>query len=153
VARPRAARQFEHDRADGAARDPRDRSVGELVHLLTTQMSTLARKEVELAKVELSRKGKVVGIGGGMIGVAGLVALLGLGALTAAAILGLSTVIDQAWVAALIVGAVFLVVAGVLALVGRRRIQKASPLVPEQASESVKEDVEWIKTQARSART
>jgi hypothetical protein len=136
-----------------AAHDVHDRSVGELVQLLTSQVSTLARNEIELAKAELTRKGKVVGIGGGMIGAAGLVAVLGLGALTAAAILGLAKVIDQAWVAALIVGAVYLAVAGVLVLVGRRRIQEASPLVPEEATESVKEDVEWLKTRARSART
>jgi uncharacterized membrane protein YqjE len=141
------------ERADGAAREAHDRSVGELVHLLTTQVSTLARKEMELAKVELSQKGKVFGIGGGMIGGAGLVAVLGLGALTAAVILGLAKLIDEAWVAALIVAVAYLAVAGVLALVGKRRIEAASPLVPEQASESVKEDVEWVKTQARSART
>jgi uncharacterized membrane protein YqjE len=148
-----AINEVEHERANGAAREATDRSVGELVHLLTTQVSTLARKEMELAKVELSEKGKVFGIGGGMIGAGGLVAVLGLGALTAALILGLATVIDEAWVAALIVAIAYLAVAGVLALVGKRRIEAASPLVPEQASESVKEDVEWVKTQARSART
>jgi len=148
-----ASRQVEREHPDGAAHDAHDRSVGELVQLLTTQVSTLARKEVELAKLELQRKGKEAGIGGGMFGAAGLVAVLGLGALTAALILGLATIIDEAWIAALIVGAVYLAVAGVLALAGRARIRKASPLVPEQATESVKEDVEWIKTQAQSART
>jgi uncharacterized membrane protein YqjE len=148
-----ATRKVESDRAHGAAGDQYDRSVGELVHLLTAQVSTLVRKEVELAKAELSQKGKVIGIGGGMIGAAGLVAVLGLGALTAAAILALSQLIDEGWAAALIVGAAYLAAAGALALVGRRRIQEAAPLVPEQASESVKEDVEWIKTRARSART
>jgi uncharacterized membrane protein YqjE len=144
---------LEHDRANGSTGDTHERSVGELVQLLTTQVSTLARKEVELAKLELAQKGKVLGIGGGMIGAAGLVAVLGLGALTAALILALAQLIDEAWVAALIVAVAYLAVAGVLALVGRKRIQDASPLVPEQATESVKEDVEWVKTQARSART
>jgi MFS family permease len=148
-----ATRQSDIDYADGASPGAHDRSVGELVQLLTAQVSTLARKEVELAKSELARKGKVAGIGGGMFGAAGLIALLGLGALTAALVLGLEKLIDEGWVAALIVGALYLAVAGVLALAGRGRIRKASPLVPEQASESVKEDVEWIKTQARSART
>ena len=140
-------------RTDGASGNVHDRSVGELVQLLTKQVSELARDEVELAKVELTRKGKAAGLGGGMFGAAGIIVLLALGALTAAAILGLATVIDHAWLAALIVGGVYLAVAGVLALAGRKSIQKASPLVPEQASESVKEDVEWIKTRARSART
>lgn len=140
-------------RANGVSPELRERSVGELVHLLTQQVSELARDEVELAKAELTRKGKAAGLGGGMFGAAGIVALLALGALTAAAILGLATVIDHAWIAAAIVGAVYLAVAGVLALVGKKSIQKASPLIPEQASESVKEDVEWIKTRAQSART
>ena len=142
-----------HDDVNGADRDVRDRSISELVQLLTTQVSTLARKEVELAKLELSRKGKIAGIGGGMFGAAGVVAFLALGALTAALIMGLATVIDEGWIAALIVGAAYLAVAGILALAGRSRLRKASPLVPEQASESVKEDVQWVKTQARSART
>lgn len=145
--------RVDHDRANGSTHDVHDRSVSELVQLLTTQVSTLARKEVELAKLELSQKGKVIGVGGGMIGAAGLVAVLGLGALTAALILGLAQLIDEAWIAALIVAVAYLAVAGVLALLGRNRIQEASPLVPEQATESVKEDVEWVKTQARSART
>jgi MFS family permease len=138
---------------NGGNRDVHELSVGELVQLLTTQVSTLARKEVELAKLELSRKGKAAGIGGGMFGAAGLVAVLGLGALTAALILGLATVIDEGWAAALIVGAVYLALAGVLALAGRARIRNASPLVPEEAAESVKEDVQWVKTRAQSART
>ena len=145
--------RVEHEPANGGARDTSDRSVGELVQQLTTQVSTLARKEVELAKAELSAKGKVIGIGGGMIGAAGLVAVLGLGALTAALILALTQLIDEAWVAALIVAVVYLAVAGALALIGKSRIQEAGPLVPEQASESVKEDVAWVKTRARSART
>ena len=140
-------------RADGASAELRDRPVGELVQLLTRQVSDLARDEVELAKTELAVKGKAAGVGGGMLGAAGIVTLLALGALTAAAILGLATVIDHAWIAALIVGAVYLAIAGVLALTGKKNIQRATPLMPEQTSESVKEDVEWIKTRARSART
>ncbi len=147
-----ATRQIGTEHVNGASGDVHDRSVGELVQLLTKQVSTLARNEVELAKAELSQKGKVFGIGGGMFGAAALVAVLGLGALTAALILGLAKVVDEGWVAALIVGALYLAVAGALALAGRQSIRKASPLVPEQASESVKEDVEWIKRQARSAR-
>lgn len=145
--------QVAHERGNGSASATHDRSVGELVQLLTTQVSTLARKEVELAKLELAEKGKVIGIGGGMIGAAGLVAVLGLGALTATLILLLTELIDEAWVAALIVTVVYLATAGVLALLGRSRIQEAGPLVPEQATESVKEDVEWVKAQAKSART
>jgi uncharacterized membrane protein YqjE len=143
----------DYERTNGDAHDVRDRSVSELVHLLTTQVSTLARKEVELAKLELAQKGKVLGMGGGMIGAAGLIAVLGLGALTATLILALTKLIDEAWLAALIVTVVYLAVAGVLALTGRNRIQEATPLMPEETTESVKEDVEWVKTRAQSART
>jgi hypothetical protein len=139
--------------ANGAPAHLRDRPVGELVQLLTKQVSELARDEVELAKQELTVKGKAAGVGGGMFGAAGVVLLLALGALTAAAILGLATVIDHAWIAALIVGVVYVAIAGILALTGKKSIQRATPLMPEQTSESVKEDVQWIKTRARSART
>jgi Putative Actinobacterial Holin-X, holin superfamily III len=145
-----------HDPAtnnNGVRPDLQNRPVGELVQLLTKQVSELARDEVELAKAELTVKGKAAGVGGGMFGAAGVVVLLALGALTAAAILGLATVIDHAWIAALIVGAAYLAVAGILALMGKKSIQRATPLMPEQTTESVKEDVEWIKTRARSART
>jgi uncharacterized membrane protein YqjE len=138
---------------NGTRPELRERSVSELMQLLTTQVTTLARKEVELAKVELAAKGKAAGIGGGMFGAAGLLAVLALGALTAAAILGLATVIDHAWIAAVIVGVAYLAVAGILALAGRGRFQKAAPMAPEQTTESVKEDVAWIKRQAKSART
>jgi membrane protein len=74
-----------------------------------------------------------------------------LGALIATAILALSLAV-AAWLAALIVTVVLAAVAGVLALQGRNKVQEATPPVPEQATESVKEDVEWAKTQAQAAR-
>jgi uncharacterized membrane protein YqjE len=131
--------------------DMRDQPVGDLVKQLAEQTQALARKEVQLAKLELTAKGKRAGIGAGMFGGAGLMALYGLAALTAAVILGLATAVDG-WLAALIVGAAYLAVAGVLALSGRSKVQQATPPVPEQATESVKEDVEWAKTQAKAAR-
>ena len=131
--------------------DMRDQPVGELVKQLSEQTQALARKEVELAKLELTEKGKRAGLGAGMFGGAGLMALYGLGALTAAAILGLATALD-AWLAALIVAAVYFAVAGILALTGKSKVQQATPPVPEQATESVKEDVEWAKTKAKAGR-
>jgi hypothetical protein len=126
-------------------------SAAELVKQLTEQTSALARKEVELAKVELAAKGKRAGLGAGMFGGSGLLGLYALGALIAAAILGLATAID-AWLAALIVGAVLAGAAGLLALRGRTEIQRATPPVPEQATESVKEDVQWTKKRAQAGR-
>jgi hypothetical protein len=128
-----------------------DASVAELVRQLSEQTSRLARQEVELAKTELVAKGKRAGIGAGMFGGAGVVGLFAAGALTATAILALSTAI-AAWLAALIVAVVLTVVAGALALTGAREVQQASPPIPEQATDSVKEDVRLTKTKAREAR-
>jgi tetrahydromethanopterin S-methyltransferase subunit C len=126
-------------------------SIAELIKQLSEQSSRLARQEVELAKAELAVKGKRAGIGAGMFGGAGLVGLCGLGALTAAAVLALATAVT-AWLAALIVAAVLAAVAGILALQGKRKVAQATPPVPEQAAESVKEDVQWAKTRAQSGR-
>jgi uncharacterized membrane protein YqjE len=129
----------------------RDRSIGELLKQLSQETTTLVRQELELAKAEMAQKGKQAGVGAGMFGGAGVSALLGLGALTAAAIAALDAAMPL-WLAALIVGLVWLAVAGVLALQGKTKVQAATPPVPEQTQESVKEDVEWAKTQAKSAR-
>ena len=129
----------------------RERSIGELLKQLSQETTTLVRQELELAKAEMAQKGKQAGVGAGMFGGAGVSALLGLGALTAAAIAALDAAMPL-WLAALIVGLVWLAVAGVLALQGRTKVQAATPPVPEQTQESVKEDVEWAKTQAKSAR-
>jgi Putative Actinobacterial Holin-X, holin superfamily III len=126
-------------------------SVAELVKQLSEQTSRLARQEVELAKAELTTKGKRVGIGAGMFGGAGIVGFYAVGALTATAILALTTAV-AAWLAALIVTVVLGAIAGLLALQGRSKVQQATPPVPEQATESVKEDVQWAKTRAQAAR-
>jgi uncharacterized membrane protein YqjE len=120
----------------------------ELIKQMTEQVSTLVRDELKLAQVEMTRKGKQAGIGAGMLGGGGLVALYGVGCLIACAIIGLSHVV-QAWLAALIVGVVLLAVAGVAALIGKNRVQQATPPVPTQAVESVKTDVEEIKERVR----
>ena len=128
-----------------------DRSTAELLRQLSQQTGDLVRQEMELAKAELREKGKAAGIAGGMFGGAGVVALYGVGALTAAAILALAIVMD-AWAAALIVGAGLLAIAGVLALTGKKKVEQATPPVPEQAIESSKEDVEWTKQRAQAGR-
>ena len=128
-----------------------EQSVAELVKQLSEQTSRLARQEVELAKAELTAKGKRAGVGAGMFGGAGLFGLYALGALTATIILALATAMT-AWLAALIVAAVYGAVAGVLALTGKSKVQAATPPMPEQATESVKEDVRWAKTRAQEAR-
>jgi membrane protein len=135
---------------DGRA-DLRRRPAAELMRDLSTQVSTLVRQELELAKVELTAKGRQASIGAGMFGGAGLLALYGVGAIVAAAILALSTAV-AGWLAALIVGAVLFAVAGVLALMGRARAKRAVPPAPEQAVASVKEDVRFTKEHVAEAR-
>ena len=128
-----------------------DASIAELVKQLSEQSSRLARQEVELAKAEMAAKGKRAGIGAGMFGGAGVAGFYALGALIAAAILALATAVDP-WLAALIVALVLGAIAGALALQGRSKVQQATPPVPEQATESVKEDLQWAKTRAQQAR-
>jgi Putative Actinobacterial Holin-X, holin superfamily III len=110
---------------------------------------TLARQELQLAKAEMSEKGRKAGPGLGMVGAAGAVALLAGGALTAFLILGLDGVMPN-WLAALLVGLVYAAIAGGLYFAGKGRVQEAGPLVPEQTVETLKEDVEWAKTQLGS---
>jgi hypothetical protein len=132
--------------------DLRDRSLGELLKQLSEQTTRLVHQELELAKAELTQKGKQAGQGAGMFGGAGAIGLAALGALTACFILALDTIMP-AWLAALIVAVVYGIVAFVLVKQGQARIKKASPPVPTQTIETVKEDVEWAKTQMRSDRT
>ncbi len=126
-----------------------DKSVGELVQELSQQTSTLIRQEMRLAQAELTEKGRHAGKGAGMFGGAGAVALYGVGALVAAAIIGLGTVLEP-WLAAVIVGVVLLAVAGILALTGKREVDRAGPPKPEQTIESVQRDVETVKARAKS---
>ena len=130
----------------------RERPIGDLVKQLAGQTSTLVRQEIDLAKAEMSDKASVAGKGAGLLGGAAVVGLLAAGALTACLILALAEVVPD-WLAALIVALVMGAVAAVLALQGRNRIRAATPPVPEQTVETVKEDVEWAKTQRPSART
>jgi uncharacterized membrane protein YqjE len=132
--------------------DLRDRSLGELLKQLSEQTTRLVHQELELAKAELSEKGKQAGQGAGMFGGAGALGLAALGALTACFILALDTAMP-AWLAALIVAVVYGIVAFVLVKQGQARMKRAVPPVPEQTIETVKEDVEWAKTQMRSDRT
>ncbi len=135
---------------DGARPGLREQPIGDLLKQLSEQTSTLVRQELDLAKAEMTQKGKEAGLGAGLFGAAGITGLLALGALTACLILALATFLEP-WIAALIVALVLGAVAGVLALTGKGRIQQATPVAPEQTIDTVKEDVAWAKTRARSA--
>jgi uncharacterized membrane protein YqjE len=125
-----------------------EQPVGELLQQLSAQTATLVRQELKLAQLELQQKGKRAGLGAGMFGGAGVVALYGVGALIAAIILLLATALD-AWLAAVIVAVVLLAVGGVLALTGKKQVEKATPPLPEQALDSVQRDVEVVKQSAQ----
>lgn len=149
----------------------RDQSTGELVKQLATETTTLvkqeleyarseasrigeavvmlARQELQLAKAEMAEKGRTAAPGFGMIGAAGAAALLAGGTLTAFIVLALDGVMPN-WLAALIVAIAWGVVAAVLYSTGKGRVEQAGPLVPEQAVETLKEDVQWAKTQIGS---
>jgi len=127
---------------DGMRSEP----TGELVKQLTEDMRTLVRKEIELGKAELREKGKRAGAGAGMLSAGAVVGLLALAALTTCLIAALDTAMPL-WLAALIVAVVYGAIAGVLAITGKNKVQEAAPPVPEQTVDSVKEDMQWLKTQ------
>jgi uncharacterized membrane protein YqjE len=124
--------------------DLRERSIGELLKELSEETSTLVRKELELARAELTQQGKKAGIGAGLFGGAGVATLLMLGTLTAMVVALLATAMDT-WLAALIVTVIWGIIAGVLALQGRNKIKEATPPAP-QTTETLKEDARWAKT-------
>jgi uncharacterized membrane protein YqjE len=129
--------------------DLHEQPVGELLKQLATETTTLVRQELDLAKAELREKGKKAGPGVGMIGAAGGVALLAAGALTAFLILALDGVMPN-WLAALIVALVYGAAAAVLYSRGKEQVDEVGSPVPRQTIETVKEDVQWAKTQVRS---
>jgi VIT1/CCC1 family predicted Fe2+/Mn2+ transporter len=129
----------------------RDRPMGDVAGDLTRDLSLLVRQELDLAKAEMSEKGRTAAPGLGMIGAAGVVGLAAAGALTAFLILVLALFLPE-WLAALIVGAVLAGVAYMLVQQGKKQVKEAGKPIPEQTIETVKEDVEWAKTRATSAR-
>jgi hypothetical protein len=124
--------------------DPKDASTGELIGQLTDQVTKLVRDEVRLAQAEVTQKAKRLGIGAGLFGGAGLVALLGLNALITAAILGLANVLPG-WLSAILIAVVLFAVAGVLALLGKKDVQQATPPLPTETIASVQADVATVK--------
>ncbi|MDP9867012.1 MULTISPECIES: phage holin family protein [Streptosporangium] len=122
-------------------------STAELIRQLSEEVSRLVRDELRLAKLELAEKGRHAGIGAGLFGGAGVVALYGGGALVAAVILLLAMVMP-AWVAAAVVGVVLLAVAAVLGLLGKRQVTEAGPPAPERTIESLKHDFDAVKERA-----
>jgi nucleoside permease NupC len=131
--------------------DPTDKTLAELLSDLSQELASLMHQELDLAKAEVTAKGKRMGVGAALVVGAGVVAFLGLAAVVACVIAALSEAL-AVWLAALLVGVVLLAIAGVLGVLGKTDIQRASPPVPQEAVDSTKEDVAWLKTQVKSAK-
>ncbi|MFD1150057.1 phage holin family protein [Saccharothrix hoggarensis] len=114
---------------------------------LSEQVSRLARDEIRLAVAEMRTKGKRVGAGAGLLGGAGVLAWFGLMTVIAGVVLLLATTMP-AWIAAFIVAAAVFVIAGVLALVGRKQLERGTPPVPEEAIAGVKKDIATVSERA-----
>jgi uncharacterized membrane protein YqjE len=126
-----------------------DRPIGELLRELGDEISMLVRQEIALAKVEIAEKTKPVVASAGMFGGTALLALGAFGALTTF-LIALIALWVPVWASALIVTVVYGIVAFVLAQTGKKKLHEAAPLVPEQTAQTVKEDIEWAKTRAKS---
>jgi hypothetical protein len=127
----------------GAAGHLNERSTADLVKLASEQISHLVRDELRLAQAELAVKGKHAGIGIGLFSGAGVFVVYGVGVVIATVILALALVMP-AWLAALIVAVALFLVAGILALIGRGQVRRATPPVPEAAVNSVKQDIDTV---------
>jgi len=128
------------DRVDGRT----EPSTGQLVSQASREVSKLVREELQLAQIEVAAKAKKAGMGLGMFGASGVLALYGGGVLLAAGVLALALVVPG-WLAALIVGGALMLLAGMTALVGKKRVSEAAPPVPERTMASVKRDVEAVR--------
>jgi uncharacterized membrane protein YqjE len=130
-------------------RDRRGESVAELVKDLSADVSQLVREEFKLARVEMTEKGKQAGVGVGMLSGAAAFGLATLGGTMAIIVI----VLDQwmpLWLAATITTMVYGLITVVLALRGRDRLAEMGAPIPERTKDSVKEDIQWAKTAAKS---
>lgn len=121
-----------------------DASVGELAARMSEQVSRLVRDEIALAQAEAKQKAKRFGVGAGMLGASGMLALFGAGCAVAAAVLAFAMIVSG-WLAALIVAGALFAMAGLLALIGARGIRRATPPVPTEAVRSTKQDVAAVR--------
>jgi Putative Actinobacterial Holin-X, holin superfamily III len=146
---PARALRYPKQTMETSGRQPHDPSAAELVKQVSEQTQRLIRQELALARLELSDKVKHAGIGAGLLAGAALVAILGVATIVAMLVLALATALDD-WLAALIVAAGLLALAGALALAGKGRLARATPAAPEQTIESVKADVDEVRSHART---
>jgi uncharacterized membrane protein YqjE len=135
----------------GPPRPPAQQSTSELVQRAAEQVTKLVRDELALARAELTEKGKHAGVGAGLFGGGGVLALYGVGVLIATAVLLLDLAMP-AWLAALIVAVVLFIIAGILALIGRKQVKQAVPPMPTAAAESLRADVDAVAAAVKDGR-
>ncbi len=123
-----------------------DRSLGQIIGDVTSDLSTLVRQELELAKTEVKAEAARAGKGAGLLAGAGVGAHLALIFLSLALVFVLDRVMPTD-LAALLVGLVWVVVAAVLGARGRKQIATVSPGLPT-TTETLKEDAQWLKTRS-----
>ena len=126
-------------------------STVDLINRASRQISTLVRDELALAKAELTAKGKRAGLGGGLVGGAGVLSMYGIGLLIALAVVSLA-IVWPTWLAVLAVMVVIFAIAGIAALLGRQQLRRATPAVPDEAAAGLAADVETVKTAVKEGR-
>jgi membrane protein len=137
---------------DAQREDLYDQPIKELIKRLSRETAMLVRQEVDLAKTELAQKGKSVGLGAGMFGGAGAAGYAALLSFTACVIAALSLAM-AVWLAALIVGIVWLIAAAIMAAMAGRKMRESMPPVPEEAMASIREDVRTAASRLRRGAT
>jgi formate hydrogenlyase subunit 3/multisubunit Na+/H+ antiporter MnhD subunit len=127
----------------------RNGSIADLTRRVSQDASGLVRAEIDLAKAEITKQVATAAAGGGMLAVAAYLGATAFAVFVATVILALSTTMD-AWLAALIVGIALVIIASIIALIGRSRLRAGTPPVPPETVQRVKEDVQWVKEHATS---
>ncbi|SDQ18268.1 Putative Holin-X, holin superfamily III [Curtobacterium sp. UNCCL20] len=125
-------------------RDRKPRSLFGLVGDVPKLVKELVTGELNLLKAEMLTKAKIFGLAAGLLVGALVIVLYAIGVLLTAAVMGLATVMP-AWLAALVIAVVMLIVAAILGLVGWKRFKKGLPLTPKRTIDSVKNDVNAVK--------
>jgi xanthine/uracil permease len=124
------------------------RGIGELLSDLGNQVSTLVRKEMDLARVEVTASVGRASKGAAMAGAGGVVLYAGFLVLLAAVVFGLIEAGLDGWLAALIVAVVTLAIGAAVTMSGVKKIQ-STEMAPKQTAETVKENVEFVKEQMK----
>jgi hypothetical protein len=130
----------------------RERSLGTIIKELTADLSNLFRNEIALLKFELKESASKLGGGAALLAAALFVGLIGLAFLFVTITLGLVALGVPAWLSALIVTVVLFVTAGVLAMLGKKKLESVN-LVPNHSIDSLREDVDALKADIARVRS